>query len=93
MIVTINKMFNGIKWLFRAGPADARPVSQLRFQIGITLGFVCATVFNYLASVKFDKSPGEVASYIVLSTVVILLLLPLIVPVSWWMAGMTGSTP
>ncbi|MBC6441130.1 MAG: AEC family transporter [Rhodospirillales bacterium] len=45
-------------------------------------------VFNYLASVKFDNSPGEVASYIVLSTVVILVLTPVIVPVAWWMAGM-----
>ncbi|MBT5434594.1 MAG: AEC family transporter [Rhodospirillaceae bacterium] len=44
-------------------------------------------VFNYLASVKFDRSPGEVASYIVLSTVVMLVLLPVLVPLSWWMAG------
>lgn len=43
-------------------------------------------VFNYLAAVKFDRSPGEVASYIVLSTVVVLLLLPVLVPLAWWMA-------
>ncbi len=44
-------------------------------------------VFNYLAAVKFDRAPGEVASYIVLSTVVVLLLLPALVPLAWWMAG------
>lgn len=43
-------------------------------------------VFNYLAAVKFDRAPGEVASYIVLSTVVVLLLLPALVPLAWWMA-------
>jgi predicted permease len=43
-------------------------------------------VFNYLAAVKFDRSPGEVASYIVLSTVVVLLLLPVLVSLAWWMA-------
>jgi predicted permease len=43
-------------------------------------------VFNYLAAVRYDRSPGEVASYIVLSTVVMLALLPLLVPLAWWMA-------
>jgi predicted permease len=46
-------------------------------------------VFNYLMAVRFDRSPGEVASYIVISTVVILVLLPLLVPLAWWSSGLT----
>jgi len=44
-------------------------------------------VFNYLMAVRFERSPGEVASYIVISTVVILALLPFLVPLAWWAAG------
>ena len=60
---------------------------------GVARGVVtiaCAmpgAVFNYLAAVRFDRSPEEVASYIVLSTVTVLLLLPALVPLAWWMAG------
>ena len=43
-------------------------------------------VFNYLAAVRYDRSPGEVASYIVISTVTVLVLLPGLVPLAWWMA-------
>ncbi len=44
-------------------------------------------VFNYLASVRYDRSPDEVASYVVVSTLAVLLLLPAIIPLAWWMAG------
>ncbi len=44
-------------------------------------------VFNYLMAVRFDRSPGEVASYIVISTVVVLVLLPGLIPLAWWAAG------
>jgi malate permease and related proteins len=44
-------------------------------------------VFNYLMAVRFDRSPGEVASYVVISTVAILVLLPVLVPIAWWTAG------
>ncbi len=44
-------------------------------------------VFNYLAAVRYDRSPGEVAGYVVLSTVATLVLLPGLVPLAWWMAG------
>ena len=45
-----------------------------------------AAVFNYLLAVRYDREPGEVASYIVLSTVITLVLLPLLVPLAWHMA-------
>jgi len=45
-------------------------------------------VFNYLAAVRYERSPGEVASYIVISTIVVLAALPGLVPLAWWMAGM-----
>ncbi len=44
-------------------------------------------VFNYLASVRYRRSPDDVASYIVVSTLAVLVLLPGIVPLAWWMAG------
>ena len=44
-------------------------------------------VFNYLASVRYDRSPDEVASYVVVSTLAVLLLLPGIIPLAWWLAG------
>ncbi len=44
-------------------------------------------VFNYLASVRYNRSPDEVASYVVVSTVAVLCLLPAIIPLAWWMAG------
>ena len=44
-------------------------------------------VFNYLASVRYGRSPDEVASYVVVSTLAVLLLLPGIIPLAWWMAG------
>jgi len=46
-----------------------------------------AAVFNYLVAVRFKRDPGEVASYIVLSTLAFLLLLPLLVPLFWWLAS------
>jgi predicted permease len=45
-----------------------------------------AAVFNYLIAVRYNRQPGEVASYIVISTVVTLLLLPALVPFAWHMA-------
>ena len=47
-----------------------------------------AAVFNYLMAVRYNRDPAEVASYIVLNTVAILILLPVTVPVAWWIAGM-----
>ena len=44
-------------------------------------------VFNYLMAVRFDRSPGEVASYVVISTIAILVLLPLLIPGIWWITG------
>jgi hypothetical protein len=44
-------------------------------------------VFNYLMAVRFDRSPGEVASYIVISTITVLVLLPVLIPIAWWAAG------
>ena len=44
-------------------------------------------VFNYLASVRYNRSPDEVASYVVVSTVAVLCLLPAIIPLAWWVAG------
>lgn len=44
-------------------------------------------VFNYLMAVRFDRSPGEVASYVVISTVAILVLLPVLIPIAWWAAS------
>lgn len=48
-----------------------------------------AAVFNYLIAVRYGRNPAEVASYIVLNTVVILVLLPVVVPVAWWIAGVS----
>jgi hypothetical protein len=45
-----------------------------------------AAVFNYLMAVRYERDSGQVASYIVLSTLAILLLLPVLVPVAWWIA-------
>ncbi len=55
---------------------------------GVVLIACCmpGAVFNYLAAVRYDRSPGEVASYIVISTVTVLVLLPGLVPLAWWMA-------
>lgn len=46
-----------------------------------------AAVFNYLIAVRYDRNPGEVASFIVLNTLAILILLPIIVPIAWWIAA------
>lgn len=60
---------------------------------GLALGVVMiaccmpGAVFNYLMAVRFNRSPGEVASYIVISTVTVLILLPGLIPFAWWAAG------
>ena len=44
-------------------------------------------IFNYLAAVRYNRSPDDVSSYVVLSTVAVLCLLPGLVPLAWHMAG------
>lgn len=44
-------------------------------------------VFNYLAAVRYNRSSDEVAGYVVVSTLAVLCLLPVIIPLAWWMAG------
>ena len=46
-----------------------------------------AAVFNYLAAMRYNRSPDEVAGYVVVSTLAVLCLMPLIIPLAWWMAG------
>ena len=77
------------------GVGVALGVSWLLGLDGIAAGVIfiacCmpAAVFNYLMAVRFDRDPGEVASFIVLNTLAILVLLPLLVPVAWWIAGIS----
>lgn len=50
-----------------------------------------AAVFNYLMAVRYNRNPGEVASYIVIATVALLILLPVVVSVAWWIASVAPS--
>ena len=56
---------------------------------GVTTIACCmpGAVFNYLAAVRYDRSPQEVAGYVSLSTATVLVLLPGLVPLAWFMAG------
>ena len=76
-----------------AGIALAFAISWVLDLDGLAQGIVTiaccmpGAVFNYLMAVRFDRSPGEVASYVVISTVAILVLLPVLLPIAWWAAG------
>ena len=55
-----------------------------------TVAIACCmpgAVFNYLAALRYGRAPDEVAGYIVLSSLAVLLLLPALVPLAWWLAG------
>ena len=39
-----------------------------------------SAVFNYILAERYQQSPGEVSSVIALSTVIVFLLLPLLLP-------------
>ena len=94
-VVAVTRPLIVVELRLLVGVGVALGVSWLLGLDGIAAGVIfiacCmpAAVFNYLMAVRFDRDPGEVASFIVLNTLAILVLLPLLVPVAWWIAGIS----
>ena len=91
-VVAVARPLAAVALRLLAGAAIALAIAWALGLTGTAVGIVflaCsmpAAVFNYLAAVRYDRDPGEVASYIVLSTIAVLVLLPVLVPLAWWLA-------